>query len=476
MYQFSADKDDFLSWPWSKNYLTRDEIVRYLNHVVDKNSIREHMQFSTEVLSAAWDDGAQRWRVMCSAGQVFVVKYLATALGLFGRNKLPDIPGLADTKFKGRVMHSAAWDRNIDLDGKRVGIIGSGSTGIQLTVACSSKVRELRCFVRTPQYTVPAGIRDISADERRKINTSYDDIRRHIYASKTASGFAEPSRTTMSVPPEEREQIYEDLWRLGGGFRFLWGGFSDIATSPEANEEACKFIRKKIRQIVQDPVKAEFLVPKEPYARRPPCDDGYYDCFNRDNVIPVDIRKAPITGLEETGLRTADGVLHELDILILATGFEAIDGPYKAIQGGIKGRNGESLIDHWAEGAAAYMGLFVSGFPNLFIINGPHVPVANVPSAIEVQVDFLEELLRQKAIEGNASTIEVTPETEAEWIESCNNVGANMITHKVSSWTTGKVNTAGKAPHNQFYLPGIKGYSTLSKEVKATGYPGFAFS
>ncbi|KAJ5634239.1 cyclohexanone monooxygenase [Penicillium herquei] len=475
MYRFGADKDDFINWPYTKNYLTRDEIVQYLNHVVDKNGLREHMQFSTEVLSAEWNEETKRWYVTCNTGDIFVVRYLVTSLGLFGKNKLPDIAGLEDGTFKGRIMHSAAWDRNVDLYGKRVGIIGSGSTGIQLTVAISKQVKELRCFIRNAQYTVPAGIRDVSPQERKTINTSYDNIRRQTFELKTASGFAEPTRESDSVCPEEREQIYEDLWKQGGGFRFLWGGFSDLGTSVEANQAACDFIRKKIKETVCDPAKAKVLLPREPYARRPPCDDGYYECFNQDHVIPVDIHAAPIKELEESGIRTADGKLHELDILVLATGFEAVDGPYNAIQDGIKGRGGKLLSEHWAEGPSAYMGVFTSGFPNLFIVNGPHVPVANVPTAIEVEVDFITNLLRDKAFKEDINAIDITPEAEADWIESCNEDAAGSITHKVSSWTTGATQ-GDKPPPNRFFLPGIKGYVALAKQVKENGYSDFVFS
>ncbi|KAH7137422.1 cyclohexanone monooxygenase [Dactylonectria estremocensis] len=475
MYRFSEDKEDFTTWPYTRNYLTRDEILHYLNTFVDKHSLRDHLKLSTEVLSAEWDSATQRWRVACSTGQVYVVKFLVTSLGLFGRNKLPDIPGLVEGNFKGKVMHSAAWDRNVDIEGKRVGIIGSGSTGIQLTVAVAPRVRELRSFIRHAQYTVPAGIHHVSPEERQKINDSYDEIRKQIFASNTASGFIEPTRASSSVSPEERDQIYEQLWKLGGGFRFVWGGFSDLSTSVEGNQAACDFMRNKIRQIVQDPAKLDVLLPKEPYARRPPCDDGYYECFNRENVIPVDIQATPITQVEETGIRTADGTLHELDILVLATGFEAVDGPYKAIQDGIKGRDGESLIDHWAEGPSAHMGIFVAGFPNFFIVNGPHVPVANVPTAIEVEITFLTDLLRDKVLNGKSNTVEITPKTEADWIQSCNNDTAGRITQGVSSWTTGKAKS-DKPPPNLFFLPGIREYVARAKDLKDNDYPGFIFT
>lgn len=551
------DKEDLQSYPWENNYMTRDEILKYLNHVVDKYSLRKHMQFKTELISATWENG--HWRARCSTGDVFVTKYLITSLGLLTKPNYPDIPGLAEGSFKGKVIHSSAWDNKIDLTDKRVGIIGCGSTGTQLTTALAGQVKQLTCFIRNPQFTVPDGFRRVAEDERAQINEKYDAIWSALRQSRSAAGVPESSLPMMSVskldintiyfilslpsshdtlillclsihsynctnysqsvcaksltspsqvPPEERERILEDLWKQGNGFRFMFSGFGDITFNPEANVEVCKFLRRKIAEAVHDPATAAALTPRpfsppsssagssplsmspsssRPsssssvggpdegnvegesaaegedntdhfYARRPVCDRGYYAAFNKPHVSAVDLRAAPITAVEAGGLRTADGALHELDVLVLATGYDAVDGAYRAVRGGITGRDGVALADCWRERPTSYLGVFVAGFPNLFLLNGPHSPFATQPLVLETEVDLVVAVLRELEARGR-NTVEVTAEAQAEWVGACDAMGSYTLFNKMKrSWLTGS-NTNGRKPHTMFYLGGMGSYS-----------------
>lgn len=471
LYRYSWDKEDLQSYPWPKNYVVRDDILGYLKHVVEKYKLRDNMQFETEMVSAEWDEELSKWRVRCTTGDVFVVQYLITGLGLVSKKNYPDIPGIADGIFRGPLVHSAEWDPRVDIRDKRVGLIGCGSTGIQITVAIAGEVQELRCFIRHPQYTVPTGLRVVPPEERKRINDTYDHIWSQARESNTAFGFEESARPTMSVSAEEREKIFEDLWQQGNGFRFMFGGFGDMMTNPEANEEACKFLRRKITQIVRDPAKAAVLTPHDYHARRPPCDNGYYESFNQDNVFAVDVKKTPITRIEERGIVTADGKLHELDIIIFATGFEAVDGSYRGIRDGIKGRGGVSLNEHWASGPKAYLGIFVAGFPNLFLLNGPQGPFCNQPPAIEKNVEFITCLLRERKGIANDAVIETTAEAEALWNETCNTLASHTIFDKVESWITG-TNIPGAKPSTRFYYGGLKDYLARLKDIRNEDYRG----
>lgn len=291
----------------------------------------------------------------------------------------------------------------------------------------------------------------------------------------------------MSVPPEERQAIYERLWDHGNAFHFMFSGFGDVTTDADANAEMRRFLRAKIADIVRDPTKAAVLTPAadEPYARRPPCDRGYYDAFNRDNVVPVDVARHPIVGVERGGVRTADGTLHELDVLVLATGFDAVDGTYAAIPEGVRGRGGRRLAEeHWGGGGpTAYMGVFVSGFPNLFLVNGPQGAFCNQPTAIEVEVDMITDLIRrQREKEGGAGetdgggTIEVAPETEAGWASMCDSLATQTLFDKVANnWLTGQ-NFAGAKPTTRFYYGGLKAYIDHQEDLKRRNYEGIVFS
>ncbi|KAI7773451.1 cyclohexanone monooxygenase [Diaporthe eres] len=474
VYRYSFDQDDLRTYPWRRNYVTQPEILDYLKHVVEKYDLRKDMQFNTELISAEWDDDAQRWIARCGNGDVFVVRYLILALGQLSAKNIPDIPGINRTDLKMKIAHSSSWDPYLDVRNKRVGIIGNGSSGVQIVTAIADSVKELHCFIRHPQYTVPARLREVTLEERQTINADYDNIWRTTYESSTGFGFMESTRPVMSVSAKEREEIFESLWKEGNAFRFLFGAFGDIFLDEEANEEVCKFIRSKISQVIKDPQKAAVLTPQDSYTRRPLCDSGYWSKFNKDNVHAIDIKEHPITSLEQNGVRTADGTLHELDLLVLATGFRAVDGSFKAIHGGIRGRHGLNLSDHWGTQPKTYMSLFVSGFPNLFIIGGPQGPFSSAPPGLTIEIDFLEDLLRVMESRGT-KTVEASTEAESEWVQTCDVLFKKFLVQKTKSWMTG-TNIPGVRPSARFYYGGLNGFVEETKKMKDKDYRGLVFA
>jgi cyclohexanone monooxygenase len=349
VYRFSWDKEDLLEYPFKEHYVKQPEVLAYLEHVVERHGLRKYMQFDTELLSAEWDEESQRWDLTLTGGKKVTARYLITGLGLLSKQNYPDIPGI--DSFQGDIHHSAKWPRDYSLHGKRAGIIGCGSTGVQIITDIGSKVESLVCFQRHPQYSVPSGDQPVTPEYRSWIDENWDDIFKGLRNSFTGFGFKESELSYHSASPEDRERIFEENWQKGNGFRFMFGTFCDISIDAEANEGACEFIRKKIREIVKDPEKARKLQPHDVYARRPLCDGNaqngqkYFEQFNRPNVDIVDLKETPITRIEPAGVRTSDGVLHELELLILATGFDAVEGNYNRIA--IKGRGGVSLKDAW---------------------------------------------------------------------------------------------------------------------------------
>lgn len=468
LYRYTWDKEDLQSYPWPNNYLDREEVVGYLNHVVDKHRLRKHIQFSTEMVAASWDESAGKWHVHTSNGGVIITTYLFTAMGVHTRQNVPEIPGM--DSFRGPVMHTASWDPNVDVAGKRVGVIGCGSSGVQISTAIAPSVASLHCFIRHPQFSVPLRFRPVSSAERADINARYEEIHAAQLVSKMALGIDEPDTKTMSVTDEERRRTFESLWRDGNSFRFLYGGFGDLANDAEANEEACKFLRAKIRSIVKDPAKAEVLTPKELLVRRPSCDQGWFEIFNQDNVFAVDIQGAPITAVEGNGIRTADGKVHELDIIVLATGFQSGGGSYKTVRDGIKGRGGISLQDHWAQEIRTFLGIFMHSFPNLFMINGPQGPYNIAPITIETEVEFLSEMLSGLQKAGQDAVVECTSEAETQWVELCGRAAdSETLVNTVPSWLTG-TNIPGAKSSTIFFYSGLKKYRDHLQEVKDARY------
>lgn len=479
VYRYSWDKEDLLSYPWSRHYVKGPDVLAYLRHVVARHNLRKDMQFNTELLSADWNDSTKRWHVELEhrgSRVQFEVRYLVTALGVLSKANYPDIPGM--NTFKGQLCHTAAWDQSLDLTNKRVGVIGNGSTGVQVITAIAPSVSKLLCFQRHPQYSVPSNDRPVEPSYRQWVNANYDDIWHRVRNSITGFGFVESETPFHDVPEAERNAVFQSLWDQGNGFRFMFGGFSDIATNREANEAACTFIRGKIDQIVADPEKARKLKPYDFYARRPLCDSspGYYNSFNYKHVDIVSLQETPITAIRETGIETSDGKLHELDVIIFATGFDAIEGNYNRVR--IKGRDGLTLAQHWEPtGATSYLGCFVPQFPNLFLIAGPQGPFTNMPPAIEAHVDLVAKLIARaegKRAEHPAlePVIEATPEAEKGWLAECDAAAEGSLFKETASWIFG-CNVPGKKYAIRFFFGGLQKYYEALQQMVDEGYRGF---
>ncbi|KAK5939205.1 hypothetical protein PMZ80_008508 [Knufia obscura] len=478
IYRYSWDKEDLLSYEWKEHYIKQPQALAYLHHVVDRHDLRKYMQFNTELLSAQYNEERNVWIVQTSTNETFTCHYLVTALGLLSKQNWPDIKGIKD--FKGEMYHTGKWPRSYDFKGKKVGIIGNGSTGVQVITQLGkeNQVEKLVSFQRHPQYSVPSGDGPVSEEYREKINRNYDEIWEQVRNSAVAFGFEESDVPCMSVTPEERRKKFQEAWDLGNGFRFMFWTFNDLTVDPAANEEACEFIRSKIRETVKDQEKARKLQPTEYYARRPLCDAGYYEQFNKENFEVVSLKDEPIEAITEKGIRTSKQE-YELDVLIFATGFDAVDGNYTRLA--IRGRDGESLKDHWSEtGPVSYLGVSVNNFPNLMMITGPNGPFTNIPPTLETHVEFISDTIaraeknnpRNDGTVVKGAVIESTADAEKGWTQICDELSANSLFRKSPSWIFG-ANIPGKKYSSLFFFGGLKDYRRRLKEVIDGGYVGF---
>jgi cation diffusion facilitator CzcD-associated flavoprotein CzcO len=372
--------------------------------------------------------------------------------------------------FKGDIVHTSRWPHaGVDLRGKRVGVVGTGSSGIQLIAEIAAEVGELFVFQRTPQYVVPSQHCPISQDALAAIREDYAGYWRGVLDSATAFGIEESAIPAASVSPEQPEAVFEQAWQAGGGFRFMLGTFNDIITDVDANDAATDFIRRKIRATVRDPAIAQALTPTDLYAKRPLCCDGYYESFNRDNVTLVDVKKSPISSLTAQGIRT-EAAHYDLDVIIFATGFDAVTGNYLKID--TRGSGGMSLREKWRDGPRAFIGLTIAGFPNLFMIFGPFGPFTNQPPVHEFQINWFAEAIAHVRTNGLA-TFEVRKDVEDKWVDECNEIANATLFPRVDSWING-ANIAGKPKATMFYMAGMAAYAAHLRDLAANGYPGFA--
>ena len=467
IYRYSFDKELLQKGTWKNQYLTQPEILGYMNEVADHFDLRRSYQFNTAMESASYDEETNLWRVTTDKGETVTAKNLVTGLGLLSAINKPNFKGIDD--FQGQVIHTGRWPEGVDLSGKRVGVIGTGSTGQQVVVATAPVAGHLTVFQRSAQYNVPIGNHPQSAEEIAEIKKDYDAIWEQVRNSAVAFGFDESTVPAMSVSEEERERVFQEAWDIGGGFRYMFATFSDITTDMDANNAACEFVRKKIREIVDDPVTAEKLCPTDLYAKRPLCAHKYFEVYNRDNVSLVDVKANPIEEITAKGLRTADGVEHELDVLILATGFEAVDGSYTKRH--FSGRGGVTLREKWKDGPTGYLGMMETDFPNFFMILGPNGPFTSLPPSIETQVEWISDTIKRN-YDNDVVVFDVKPEVQEAWQEKCREISDATLFPKAQSWIFG-ANIPGKPNAVMFYMAGLAKYRQELAEAKSADYACF---
>jgi len=471
-YSFSFSKELEQEWDWTEVMAGQPEILRYANHVADRFDLRRDIQLDTRVCSAHFDEG--RWRVRTESGDIYEARFCVMATGCLSTPNTPSISG-ADS-FAGPVYHTGSWPHEgVDFGDVHVGIIGTGSSGVQAIPVIAEQARHLTVFQRTPNYTLPAGNRPLSDADRERARAAYDRIRRA--ERESLGGFifgfggnplVIPTESILETSPEERRSAVETE-----GFAAL-RRYLDIQTDPEANELACEMYREQVLRIVSDPDTAEGLLPRGyPIGcKRPVIDTGYYEAFNRDNVTLVDLRRGGIERITPEGVQTAQG-LFEVDALIYATGFDAMTGALARID--IRGRDGEPLEARWEAGPRTYLGLQVHGFPNLFTVTGPGSPsvLSNMIVSIEQHVDWIADCIAHLNRNGLA-TIEPTEEAEDAWIAHVNEAanGTMLTAPSCNSWYLG-ANIPGKPRIFMPYVGGVGEYRRKCDEVVARGYEGF---
>jgi cyclohexanone monooxygenase len=469
-YCLSFDKDLLQEWTWKNRYITQPEIMEYLNHFADRFDIRKSYQFDTKVTKAVFNEQNDLWEVETSKGDKITAQHLVTGLGLLSSANVPSFKNI--DLYKGKQYHTGAWPTDgVDFTGKRVATIGTGSTGQQFITAVAPEADHLTVFQRSPQYSVPVRNRPLMDGELDKIKATYDERWEQVFNSGVAFGFVESSTPCADLSDEETDKVFEAAWENGGGFRYMFETFGDIAVDPIANEKAAAFVRKKIAEIVTDPVMAEKLTPYDLYAKRPLCNAGYYETFNRNNVSLVDIKADPIAEFTEKGIRTESGEEHEFDILVFATGFEAVDGSYTRMD--IRGRGGVQIKDKWSEGPTSYLGISNAGFPNMHMILGPNGPFTNLPPSIETQVDWIADLIEHMRSK-DCSIVETTQDAETSWDQACTDMANQTLFAKTQSWIFG-ANIPGKKQKNMFYFGGLANYRNVLAEEVSEGYKSFTF-
>ena len=461
-YRYSFDKDLLKQGKWTSRYLTQPEIIEYLNGFADKYDLRRTYRFNTKVAATHFDERTGLWRVTTDRGEQVTAKYLVTGLGLLSATNKPAFQGV--DSYRGQIFHTGAWPEGVELSGKRVGVIGNGSTGVQVITALAPVASHLTVFQRSAQYVVPIANLPESEDTIAEYKANYEAIWKQVKTSAVAFGFTESTTAATSVSQEERERVFERAWKRGGGFRFMFETFSDIATSREANDAAADFIKRKIGQIVKNPEVARKLTPTDIYAKRPLCGNDYYDVFNRQNVTLVDVKEDPIAALRPKGIRLASGVEHELDVIVLATGFDAVDGNYTKID--MRGRGGVTMSQKWKEGPQGYLGMMEADFPNLFMILGPNGPFTNLPPSIETQVEWISDTIAKLEREGR-KTVEPTQAAVDEWVATCRSIADMTLFPQAQSWIFG-ANIPGKKNAVMFYMAGLGNYRNALDAVKDT--------
>lgn len=466
-YSFSSELEQ--EWRWSERYATQPEILRYINHVADRFDLRRDISLNTRMASAVYDEASARWAIHAEDGRTWSAQFLVMCVGQLSTTKRPSYPG--QDQFQGEIIHSGVWPKHkVEFAGKRVAIIGTGSSGMQMTPVIAREAQHLTVFQRTANYSIPAANAPVTDEEDRQVKANYKARREQAWNSPTGLGFMPNRQSALDVSPEEREKVYEAAWnRYGFGFALA---YHDILLSKPANDTAADFIRRKIAAVIDDPVVREKLVPKGHAfaARRPSVDSGYFQAFNRPNVELADVRESPIVEFTPEGIRTT-AKEHRFDIIIFATGFDAFTG--SLLRPEIVGRSGQTLKAKWAAGPVTQLGVSVAGFPNMLIVVGPGSPslLSNVMVSTEEQIDWLAALIRRMDAE-QIVEFEADPQAEQEWVRHVNERAKETLYLTADSYYNG-AEVAGKPRVFMPYSGGVRGYRRILQKCAAEGYTGF---
>ena len=472
-YSYSFSEELQQEWNWSERYAPQPEILKYANHVADRFKLRGDIKLNTRVDRAVFDEATNAWSVTTSDGNTVTAKQVVLATGCLSNARMPDIKGLSD--FKGKVYHTGHWPHEpVDFTGLRVGVIGTGSSGIQSVPIIAEQASHLTVFQRTANFSIPARNAALTSEEREAFRAKYPEIRRFAREVSRNGIYTEvPDKGALDDGGNERRSKYEARWTRGG-LTFM-SVYNNLALDKAANDTAADFVREKIAEIVQDPQTAKLLQPdNHPIGSKRICiDSDYFATFNRPNVTLVDIRTNPIEEILPNAVRTS-GKDYEVDALVLATGFDAMTGSVAKIE--LRGRNGQTLNQKWAEGPKTYLGLMSAGFPNLFIITGPGSPsvLSNMIVSIEQHVDWIADAIGYMRDRG-LDSMEAMQDAEQRWVDHVNEVAHTTLYPQANSWYMG-ANIPGKPQIFMPYIGGVGVYREICNDVAAKGYQGFTMS
>jgi cyclohexanone monooxygenase len=472
-YSYSFSEELQQEWNWSERYAPQPEILRYANHVADRFGLRSDIQLDTRVDRAEFDESSNTWAVTTSDGKTVTGRYVVLATGCLSNARMPEIKGLAD--FKGKVYHTGHWPHEpVDFTGQRIGVIGTGSSGIQSVPVIAEQASRLTVFQRTANFSIPARNAALTEEERKAFRARYPEIRRFAREEARNGIYTEmPDRGALEDGDNERRAKYEQRWSRGG-LTFM-SVYNNLALDRAANDTAASFVREKIAEIVRDPQIAKLLQPNNhPIGSKRICiDTDYFAAFNRPNVTLVDIKSNPIEEITANAVR-AGGRYYEVDALVLATGFDAMTGSVAKID--IRGRDGVTLNQKWAEGPKTYLGLMSAGFPNLFIITGPGSPsvLSNMIVSIEQHVEWITDCIAYMRDRG-FEAMEANRDAEDKWVDHVNEVAHTTLYPQANSWYMG-ANIPGKPQIFMPYIGGVGVYRQICNDVAAKGYEGFAMT
>ena len=472
-YSYSFSEELQQEWRWGERFAPQPEILAYAQHVAERFDLRRDIQFKTGVVAAHFDESTARWEVRTDSGERITARYCMMATGCLSAARMPQIAGLAE--FSGNSYHTGHWPHEgVDFTGQRVGVIGTGSSGIQCIPMIAQQAKHLCVFQRTPNFSIPA--RNLPMDDgyERGWKQNYPELRRQAREESTSGTvYQKSTRRGHETSPQERQREYQQRWERGG-VNFMHS-FNDLMIDQRSNDSAADFVRGQIRAIVRDPAVAALLSPTDhPIGSKRICiDSSYYDTYNRDNVTLVDVRKAPIERMTATGLQTRDAH-YALDSMVFATGYDAMTGALLRID--ITGRGGQTLSQAWESGPKTYLGLMTAGFPNLFTITGPGSPsvLASMIFAVEQHVDWIVDCLQSIRSRG-MDTIEAEPQAQDQWVAHVNEVADRTLFPLANSWYMG-ANIPGKPRVFMPYVGGVVPYRQKCDAVAANGYEGFRVS